>query len=174
MYGDNDNNSIAGVERIDITNYLKIFLEELYALEQRSIDLKTKGGATRIKELMNISKNTVFKSLNDFRSSQPYWEEQEVDCISSNLGKNKGFIFYFICNRCKRRVKYLYFLFSLDVPLCRLCCRLQYVQPGRKTRMLSTLINRKYLSTEAKYMIMKKLGITKSDIENYLSDYEGA
>lgn len=174
MYGENNNNSIAGVDRVYVNDYLRTFLRELSELEHRKIDLVTKGGALRIKELMNIPQNTTFKSLNDFRSGQPYWDEQEVDCIPSNLGKNRGFIFYFICNRCRRKVKYLYFLSSLDAPLCRLCCRLQYNQPGRRTRMLSSLVNRKYLSTEAKYMIMKKLGINKGDIDNYLSDYKGA
>lgn len=42
----------------------------------------------------------------------------------SNLGK--GFIFWFICNLCGRRVRYLYFPPNSEVMACRRCHRLAY------------------------------------------------
>jgi hypothetical protein len=172
MYGDKDNGLTSGVERISISDYLRAFLQELYTMESRRTELRTLGEASRIKGLMNIPENTLFKSLNDIRSGQPYWNEQEVDFVPSNLGKNRGFIFYFICNSCQRRVRHLYFLSSIDEPLCRVCSRLHYKQANRKTRALSRLINKEYLSTEAKYTLMKRAEINKGDIENYLSDFD--
>lgn len=172
MYGETESNSISGVERISIIEYLRSFLGELSDLERCKVNLKTEAGALRIKGLMNIPENTIFKSMNDLRSGQPYWNEQKVDYVPSNLGRARGFTFYFICNSCQKRVKCLYFLSSLEAPLCRVCSRLQYNQPRRKERMLSHLIRKNYLSTESKYMIMKKLGINKDDIDNYLSDFD--
>ncbi len=172
MYGEKERGHITGVESIGISDYLRAFLQELYTMESSRTELRTLGEATRIKGLMNIPENTLFKSLKDMRSGQPYWYEQEVDFIPSNLGKNRGFTFYFICNSCQRRVRHLYFLSPFNEPLCRLCGHLHYKQPNRKTRGLSRLINKEYLSTEAKYTLMKRAEINKSDIENYLSDFD--
>lgn len=172
MYGDKDSGLISEVERINISDYLREFLQELYTMESSRAELRTLGEALRIKGLMNIPENTLFKSLNDMRSGQPYWNEQEVDFIPSNLGKNRGFTFYFICNSCQRRVRHLYFLSPLNEPLCRLCGHLHYRQANRKVRAISRLINREYLSTESKHALMKRAGINKGDIANYLSDFD--
>ncbi len=42
----------------------------------------------------------------------------------SNLGK--GFIFWFICNLCGKKVRYLYFPPNSEVMACRSCHRLAY------------------------------------------------
>ena len=42
----------------------------------------------------------------------------------SNLGK--GFVFWFICNICGRRVKFLYFPPNSQILACRKCHRLAY------------------------------------------------
>ena len=175
MYSDKPKEKlITDVERICITDYLRGFLQELSQSENRPIEIKERFEAERVKMLMNIPENTTFKSLADFRSGIPFWNEQEVDYVPSNLGNKKGFIFYFICNKCDRKVKYLYYPSMIEEPLCMRCCRLHYKQPRRKQRALSSLFSRNYLSTEQKYMAMKKLGITRDDIANYLSDYTGA
>jgi hypothetical protein len=168
----NKKKSVIDAERIVIADYLRAFLDELAQKEGKRREIKLGFQAESIKGLMNMPKNTAFKSINDIRSGYPIWYEQEVDFVPSNLGKNKGFIFYFICNGCKRRTKYLYFPSMINEPLCRICCRLQYKQPNRRTRALSRLSNKEYLSTEQKYALMKRAEINKGDIDNYLSDYK--
>lgn len=125
------------IERIDISDYLRAFLYELSDKESKMAEVKTELDALRVKELMNIPKNTTFKSLEDIRSGQPYWKYQDVDCIPSNLGKGKGYIFYFICHRCERRVKFLYFHTYVEPPMCRKCYRLPYTKSPYSQRKLS-------------------------------------
>ena len=157
------------IERKDITEYVRIFLLELAEREKRPfIRLTRLSDADRIKGLLNIPKNTIFKSIADFRTGIPYWEKQEVDFVASNLGR--GYLFYFICNRCGRRVKYLYDYIAFGSPLCRTCCQLNYKAPSRKARELSRLIRKPYLSNEAKYMLIKRAGITKEDIPDELEN----
>jgi len=122
------------IERINISDYLRTFLYELSDKEHKRTEIKTELDALRVKELMNIPDNTTFKSLSDIRGGQPYWKYQDVDCIPSNLGKSKGYIFYFICHRCERRVKFLYFHTYLEPPMCRKCYRLPYKQANYKER----------------------------------------
>jgi hypothetical protein len=75
-------------------------------------------------------------------SGELLWRDQVVEYIPSNLGKNNGIIYYFICNDCGRRVKYLYFQNYLYSPLCRRCCSLPYRQPTRPERRISRYIRR--------------------------------
>lgn len=164
--------SIIEAERITIAEYLRAFLDELAGKESRRAQINSRFQAERIKGLMNMPENTTFKSIADLRTGYPYWYEQAVDFVPSNLGKDKGFIFYFICNSCGRRRKDLYFPSMIDEPLCRVCCRLQYKQPNRKTRALSRIVNKPYISSDDKYALMKRLEVGEEDIDNYLSDYE--
>lgn len=50
----------------------------------------------------------------------------------SNLGK--GFVFWFICNLCGRRVKHLYFPPNSEVLACRNCHRLAYDKQNENKR----------------------------------------
>jgi len=50
----------------------------------------------------------------------------------SNLGK--GFVFWFICNICGRRVKYLYFPPNSAILACRNCHRLTYDKQNETKR----------------------------------------
>lgn len=120
-----------GLRRLDIAEYKKAFLFELSQKEKREVNVNSPFEVERIKGLINIPENTAFKSLGDIRSGVPYWEEQKVDYIASNLGR--GYIFYFLCNHCGRRVKYLYEYDMTLSPLCRVCCRITYRRERRKT-----------------------------------------
>lgn len=75
-------------------------------------------------------------------SGELCWKDQVVEYIPSNLGRNNGIIYYFICNDCDRRVKYLYFQNYLNAPLCRKCCGLPYRQPTRPERKISRYLRR--------------------------------
>ena len=171
MYGETDRRrTITDASRFDISNYLQTFLQKLSADEKRLVKINSQGEAERIKLLLNMPQNNQFIS-SMYMDGHAYCSEQEVDYVQSNLGSKNGYIFYFVCGNCERRVKYLYSIYNEEEPYCRTCLRLHYKQPGRKQRALSGMFNKNYLSTEYKYMAMKKLGITKNDIANYLSDY---
>ena len=118
--------------------------------------------ALRMKELLDTPKYTAFKTEKDCRDGHDFWGEQKVDFVESNL--RRGFIFYFVCNGCRHRVKYLYRFSMLESPLCRKCCHIHYRAPSRKARSISRLIRKPYLSGEAKYMLIKRAGLTVQDV----------
>lgn len=62
----------------------------------------------------------------DFTSTQ---NPVKITYTRSNLGR--GFIFWFICNRCGKRVRDLFFPYNSEVWACRTCHRLSY----RKQRL---------------------------------------
>lgn len=51
---------------------------------------------------------------------------QQITYVPSNLGRGKGYIFYFICNGCGQNTKYLYMLANGSIFRCRGCNRLRY------------------------------------------------
>jgi hypothetical protein len=87
-----------------------------------------------MKELLDKPEYTTFKSMRDIQDGSRYWNEQKVDYTPSNLGSGRGYLFYFICNGCRRRVKYLYDYNFCHPPLCRTCCRIGYKAPTRRTK----------------------------------------
>jgi hypothetical protein len=163
MYNNNRYKNSSDLKQIDVTGYVESFLLELAKRERRSsIKITKLSDVERIKGLLNLPKNTAFKSLSDIRTNIPFWERQEVDYIKSNLGK--GYIFYFLCNICGRRVKYLYNYNEYSSPKCRICCDLRYKSPTRKDRSLSRWSKKPYLSSEDRYMMAKRFGIKKEDV----------
>ena len=115
--------------RIDIGDYLREFIMDIRKREGQVFKTNHSGEVSYLKELLNTPKNTAFKSVRDFNTGIPFWNEQRVDYVPSNLGNGRGYIFYFICNNCSRRVKHLYEYSTLESPLCRTCCRLGYDTP---------------------------------------------
>ena len=129
-------------EKIDITEYVTTFLIKLSEIEGSRVKVNTNTDAIRVGHLINNPRFTTFKSLNDMQTGQPFWNEQKVVYSPSNLGVNKGYIFYFRCNGCDRIVKYLYKYTELRAPLCRKCCRIPYGQISykeRKTRLIRNI-----------------------------------
>ena len=166
MYSSQEKKLLPVHDRKDATDYVHAFLRHIRQTQGRIFDLRHPGQVKYMVELMNDPKNTAFKSIRDPRDGYYYWNEQRFDYVPSNLGTGRGFIFYFICNACRRRVKYLYEYSSLESPLCRHCCHLKYEQPSRKARALSRALRKPYLSAEAKYALVRRAGITAEDVES--------
>lgn len=114
---------VGEVERIDSFAALQLFLEDLTTLEKRSekIQLTTRGEMTRIMALMNGAGSDA-RSLFPLYSKQSGW--QTFDFVPSNLGI--GYLAYFICQRCERRVRYLYRPEPTEPYYCRICYRIIY------------------------------------------------
>lgn len=119
------------LERIDIGDYIRRFFRDQKNKWWTSSSITSFKEAKNLKEFLNDPKNTTFKSMRDLDGLY-YWDDQDVDFVPSNLGEGKGYIFYFICIGCDRRVKYLYEYNMCRAPLCRTCCRLSYRTPLRK------------------------------------------
>lgn len=158
--------NIRAIDRIQIEDFLSHFLQMSGPF---GVKMRNRGEADVIREQINLQNNPQFWHIKSI-DGHSYWSNQKVDFVESNLGAERGVIFYFLCNSCNRRTKYLYFLSYTREPLCRICYNLKYNQPNRKTRSLSRILHKPFPSTEDKYKIMKKIDPTKEDIKNYLSD----
>lgn len=125
------------IERLDITDYVQNFLL-LYSKQRGAVLNNYLGDVEYLKDLLNNHKDVITRPLERI-SGFNYWSEQKVDYVSSNLGQNRGYIFYYICYQCDRRVKYLYRYKAYELPMCRICCHIKYVSPSRKERRISRL-----------------------------------
>jgi hypothetical protein len=152
-------------DRIDITDYVHTFVRAY----NKKYDVKLKtgylGGAEYLKGLLNASQDKVVPYLEKLEGLF-YWNSQKVDFVPSNLGENKGYLFYFICAYCDSRVKLLFRRKICEQPACRTCCDIGYkpTQSRRQVRRLSRLIHKPYLHSEDKQALIKYAGITKEDI----------
>ena len=95
------------IKRIDISLYISAFIVNVRKMEGRVFDLRHFNDVRYMKELLNTPKYNTFKSTKD-TDGVYYWSSQKIDFIPSNLGQDRGYVFYFICNWCGRRAKYLY------------------------------------------------------------------
>ncbi len=155
--------------RISSTDYVRTGLSELERKGYR-FDFRNPLEAKRFRDMLNNPENTRFKSMRDLKEGFYFWDKQEVDFVLSNLGHERGAIFYFRCNRCRRRVKYLYESSPTYTPLCRKCCYLSYYHPTKRGRTLSKIFRKPYFSTEDKRFLIKRAGIT---IEDFIDTRDG-
>lgn len=149
------------VERIDITDYVQTFLLGFRKKHGIALKINHQGEAEYLKKLLSVPENRICSPL-ETENGFFYWNTQKVDFVPSNL--KKGYLFYFVCIYCDQRVKYLYRHRTYNQPSCRTCCKLGYVPPSRKTRSLSRLARKPYFSSEDRYWIAKRVGITEADI----------
>lgn len=151
------------VERIDITDYVQTFLLGFRKKHGNILNMSDSGNVGYVKTLLNSSENRICPYLEKFNGFF-YWNSQKVDFVSSNL--HKGYLFYFVCAYCDRRAKYLYRYRTYDQPSCRSCCKLGYVPPSRKTRSISRLARKPYLSSDDRYWLIQRAGITFEDLKS--------
>jgi hypothetical protein len=119
---------------IRIKDYVRNFRTNLSKQAGLRIKVNTTDDIQKFNALINDPANTAYKSIRDFKTGEPFWNRQNVVYVPSNLGRNKGYVFYFLCSGCHRRTKYLYFYSGLEPPLCRQCCYLPYKQTSYQER----------------------------------------
>ncbi len=80
-----------------------------------------------VKDLISeIESGTTFNLRQGNGTGTNFTEQNKVKLTYSKSNLGKGFVFWFICNICSRRVKYLYFPPNSTVLACRNCHRLTY------------------------------------------------
>ncbi len=117
--------TVDGVTRIDCTALIRKFLQERASKYDADLAklfvIRTEEDAIRLRDELN--------------HGIPYYQSLHVpvhdtalqfDFVKSNL--DKGFIFYFVCTSCERRVKYLYQLIDGSELRCRSCHQLTYTR----------------------------------------------
>ncbi|MEI7689358.1 MAG: hypothetical protein WCI79_00085 [Candidatus Saccharibacteria bacterium] len=116
-------------QRISSTDALFGFIKEIKEsgvllpdeISLEDFRIRTDREAKWILNKLNTPQS-IYNSLRAVQSDGQYW--QTWDFVPSNLGK--GFLFYFVCDGCDRRVKYLYNPDGQNRFLCRICHRVAY------------------------------------------------
>jgi hypothetical protein len=114
---------------ICVRNYL---FERPIPIGSQKIDLNNEQN---VKDLISdIEGGTTFNLKQQNGLDNDYTEPNRVKLTYSKSNLGKGFVFWFICNICNKRVKYLYFPPNSTVLACRNCHRLTYDKQNESKR----------------------------------------
>lgn len=115
-----------GVVRVNIfVRYCALGLKDKFKiLYGKGIDLRFEDSIKKFIKLVGkgVNINLRKEKINGVDSTKP--NNIILTYTLSNLGK--GFIFWFVCNGCGRRVRFLYIPPHSEDFLCRVCHRLVY------------------------------------------------
>lgn len=106
----------------------------------RNFDLRNEED---VKDLLRkIELGTTFNLKQEKDGEAEFTEPNNVKMTYTKSNLGKGFVFWFICNLCGRRVKYLYFPPNSQVLACRDCHKLayEYQNESKRFRNLSSLL----------------------------------
>jgi len=109
-----------------------------------------------IKDIKELLAKSEGKHKIELTISNKY--TQEVD-ITSTIGNFGGFVYWFICPGCKRRVKKVYLFQDENIFICRHCHHLAY-----RTQNLRDFRKTKYIKEIKKEDIFKKRIKKRMDI----------
>lgn len=115
-------------QRTDISvfirhNYLQL-ADQIKGTFKRELNLNHEQDVKLFIEIIEKSIKLNLKQDNNGEASFTEMNPVKLTYTRSNL--EKGFVFWFICNICSRRVRYLYFPPNSEVLACRNCHRLAY------------------------------------------------
>jgi hypothetical protein len=102
---------------------------------KKKYDLNNEVGIKDLIGDMEIGININLKQ--DNYGKVDYSEPNNIKLTYSKSNLDKGYIFWFICNLCGRRVKYLYFPPNSTILACRNCHSLTYSKQKESKKMRS-------------------------------------
>ena len=80
-----------------------------------------------VKELIKIIESgSVLNLKQEINGEIEYTDPNKVKMTYTRSNLGKGFVFWFICGVCGRRVRYLYIPPNSQVSACRICHKLAY------------------------------------------------
>lgn len=122
--------AIGSAYKISSTDFIVGFISEIRERSKAELGwlegsrIRNEAEADTLLSWINTGGAKSYNALLNIQSQHDNW--QQMTYIPSNLGHRKGYIFYFICNGCEERVKYLYMLKSSSIFRCRECNNLRY------------------------------------------------
>jgi len=115
---------------ICVRNYL---FERPISIISHKLDLNNEQD---VKDLISeIEGGTTFNLKQQNGVNTEFTEPNKVKLTYTKSNLDKGYVFWFICNICGRRVKYLYFPPNSTVLACRNCHRLTYDKQNESKRL---------------------------------------
>lgn len=116
-----------------------------FLLDNKKSTIRREFNLTNEEDVRNLIKS-IEKNINinlkqDNSGKIEYSEPNRVKLTYTKSNLGKGFIFWFICNVCSGRVKYLYFPPNSQTLACRKCHKLVYERQNdsKSTRHLNRL-----------------------------------
>lgn len=118
-------------QKIGVGACVRSFLFET----KKKYDLNDEASVKALIGDMEIGTNINLKQ--DYYGKVDYSEPNNVKLTYTKSNLGIGFVFWFICDICSRRVKYLYFPPNSTVLACRNCHRLTYDKQKESKKMRS-------------------------------------
>lgn len=87
--------------------------------------------------LRKVELGTTFSLKQEKYGNVEFTEPNNVKMTYTKSNLGKGFVFWFICNICGRRVRFLYIPPNSKITACRICHRLVYDQQNDNKRFRS-------------------------------------
>jgi hypothetical protein len=122
---------------IFVRNYL---IDRYVSIIHRKLDLNKEEDIQELISEMEGGLTLNLKQQNGVDTN--YTEPNGIKMTYSKSNLGKGFIFWFVCNICGRRVKHLYIPPSSEILACRKCHRLAYNKQNesKNTRVWDRLL----------------------------------
>jgi len=118
-----------------VRNYYLDLKKNGFTDSKDSINLKDENF---VKELIGkIEQNSTFNLKQENNGRMEFTEPNKVKLTYTKSNLGKGFVFWFICGVCGRKVRYLYISPSSEVSACRRCHRLVYDKQNDNKRFRS-------------------------------------
>lgn len=96
------------------------------------LNLNREEDVKKVIEQMELG--TTINLTKDGFGETEYSEPNHIKMTYTKSNLGKGFVFWFMCNMCNRRVKYLYFPPNSSILACRRCHRLAYDKQNESKR----------------------------------------
>ena len=100
--------------------------------KKRLLDLNREEFVKKLIRMIEEGSTVNLKQEVDGKVEFTDQNQVKMTYTKSNLGK--GFVFWFVCQVCGRRVRYLYIPPNSQVSACRICHRLTYHQQNESKR----------------------------------------
>ncbi len=114
---------------ICVRNYL---FERPVSIISQKLDLNNEEDVRKI--ISEIENGTTFNLRQQNGAGTDYTEPNRVKLTYSKSNLGKGYIFWFVCNVCGKRAKFLYFPPNSTILACRNCHRLTYDKQNESKR----------------------------------------
>ncbi|MFC1727569.1 hypothetical protein ACFL0Y_03530 [Patescibacteria group bacterium] len=120
--------SVSVMVRNSFLEFKKAASEE----KKKKFDLKNEDFVKDLIEMIESGSTLNLKQESNGEVEFTKPNKIKLAYTKSNLGK--GFVFWFICQVCGRKVRYLYFPPNSQTCACRICHRLAYKQQNENKR----------------------------------------
>lgn len=136
---------IENSQRISATVFVRNFYLEL--IRKVPAGKRDKHGLTKeefVKDLIKkVESESTINLKQEVNGKIEFTEQNKVKMTYTRSNLGKGFIFWFICEVCGRKVRYLYIPPNSQVSACRACHRLAYdcQNDNKRSRGLNRLLN---------------------------------